>query len=265
MVWLWRPDGDRVKELPATRRIMPLIMRTRNESVVYFEQRIDVSKTKPWLREQREQSGEAITLLHLVMWAAGQALDQRPRMNRFVAGGRLWQRRGIWMCFSGKKGKSDDQPIVVMKRQVAPDDGLAALSKKLQGNIEEGRSDKQSASDKELKLLFLLPLFVASAIVRLIMKADHWGLLPGGMLKSDPMFGSMFIANLGSIDMEAGFHHLYEYGNIPIFLTMGKANDDDVMLLRYSFDERVEDGLYAAKALDIVKTIVEDPAAHVRP
>jgi hypothetical protein len=264
MVWLWRPDGDLVKEVPATRRVMPLIMRTRNESVVYFEQHIDVSKTRPWLRQQREEAGAHFTLMHLVLWAAGQAIHRRPRLNRFVAGGRLWQRRGIWMCFSGKKGMSDDQPIVVMKRRLDPDDGLQALTDQILGNIKEGRSDRASASDKEMKLLFMLPLFIASTIVRLLMKADHWGLMPGSMIEGDPMYGSMFVANLGSINMEAGFHHLYEYGNVPIFLTMGRANDDDRMLLRYSFDERVEDGLYAAKALDIVKTIVEDPAEHVR-
>ena len=263
MVWRWRSDGDLVRNVPATRRIMPLIMRTRNESVVYFEQRVDVSVTRQWLRTQREQADIPLTLLHLVLWASGQALSQRPRLNRFVAGGRLWQRRGIWMCFSGKKGKSDDEPVVVMKRQINPDDGLVTLAQQLLGNIKDGRSDKPSASDTELKLLFMLPLLIASALVRLLMKADQWGLLPHAMLKTDPMFGSMFIANLGSINMEAGFHHLYEYGNIPIFLTMGKANEEDVMLLRYSFDERIEDGLYAARALEIVKTIVEDPATHV--
>jgi pyruvate/2-oxoglutarate dehydrogenase complex dihydrolipoamide acyltransferase (E2) component len=31
------------------------------------------------------------------------------------------------------------------------------------------------------------------------------------------------------------------------------------MTLRYSFDERIEDGLYGARALEIVKRIIEDP------
>jgi pyruvate/2-oxoglutarate dehydrogenase complex dihydrolipoamide acyltransferase (E2) component len=105
------------------------------------------------------------------------------------------------------------------------------------------------------------------------MKLDHVGLLPGDFIRKDPLFASLFIANLGSIDMDAGYHHLYEYGNISVFMMVGRIHDEVVvgpdgkptvrpmMTLRYSFDERIEDGLYAARALDIMKKIIEDPAA----
>jgi hypothetical protein len=36
-----RADGDVVKDVPAYRRMMPMLMRTRNESMVLFEQRIE--------------------------------------------------------------------------------------------------------------------------------------------------------------------------------------------------------------------------------
>jgi pyruvate/2-oxoglutarate dehydrogenase complex dihydrolipoamide acyltransferase (E2) component len=83
---------------------------------------------------------------------------------------------------------------------------------------------------------------------------------------------SLFIANLGSIDLDAGFHHLYEYGNIPILIMAGRSKEEVVvgpggnpvvrpmMTLRYSFDERIEDGLYGARALEIMKRIIQDPA-----
>ena len=29
-------------------------------------------------------------------------LAERPRLNRFTAGGRVWQRDGIWLSFSAK-------------------------------------------------------------------------------------------------------------------------------------------------------------------
>jgi hypothetical protein len=75
--------------------------------------------------------------------------------------------------------------------------------------------------------------------------------------------------------MEAGFHHLYEYGNIPIFLTVGQSQEEVVvgkdgnpevcpmMKLKFSFDERIEDGLYCMSALEFFKQMVEDPEAGV--
>ena len=53
--------------------------------------------------------------------------------------------------------------------------------------------------------LIRLPL----AIARL---ADYFGLLPRKMIDADPLYASVFIANLGSINYPAGFHHLWEYG-----------------------------------------------------
>ena len=43
------------------------------------------------------------TLFHLLLRAISQGLALRPRCNRFVKGGRLWQRRGIYLTFSAKR------------------------------------------------------------------------------------------------------------------------------------------------------------------
>lgn len=266
MVWRYRSDGDLVTDVPVTRRIMPFIMRTRNESVVYFEQDVDVTRTLPWLGSLRTATEQRVTLLHLVLWAAARTFEQRPRLNRFVAGGRHWQRRGIWISFSAKKEKHDDSPIVVVKRKLNPAWTLPELVTYIEDGVRRGRSAEKSSTDKELGLVFLLPTFLVSLVVKLMMQADHYGLLPRAVLEQDPLYASAFVANLGSIDMGAGFHHLYEYGNIPIFVVVGRAEPRDdgrtVLPVRYSFDERIEDGLYCAKALELLKAMVEDPEAH---
>src|SRR5512135_3059827 len=99
----WRPDGDFVRNVPATRRVLPFIMRTRTQSTVFFEQKIDTSNTQTFLWSFRDRTGLHATLLHLLIWASAQVLHARPRLNRFTAGGRIFQRRGIWISFSAKK------------------------------------------------------------------------------------------------------------------------------------------------------------------
>jgi hypothetical protein len=273
MPFRWRPDGDLVKNLPRTRRIVPFIMRRRNESTVFFKQKVDTSKTVKFIEEFRERTGLRATMLHLLIYAAGKMLKDRPRLNRFVAGGRIFQRHGFWVSFSAKKQKTEDAPIVLVKEEINPSWDFEELVRKIESGINQGRSDNLSTTDTELSLLFNLPVFLVGWLVWFLMKLDHVGLLPGDFIRKDPLFASLFIANLGSIDMDAGYHHLYEYGNISVFMMVGRIHDEVVMgpdgkptvrpmmTLRYSFDERIEDGLYAARALDIMKKIVEDPAA----
>ena len=76
------------------------------------------------------------------------------------------------------------------------------------------------------------------------------------MIEHDPMYASVFFANLASIGMDACYHHLYEYGSIGIFGVIGRPVTDPgsptsgpdrrrTMTLRWTFDERCEDGLVA--------------------
>ncbi len=193
-------------------------------------------------------------------------------MNRFVAGGRIFQRRGIWISFSAKKRKTEDAPIVLVKREIDPSWNFEELVRQIEGGITESRSDKLSTTDAELSLIFKLPVFLIGWLVWFLMKLDHFGLLPGSFIRKDPLFASLFIANLGSIGLDSGFHHLYEYGNIPVLIMAGRSKEEVIagpggkpevrpmMTLRYSFDERIEDGLYAGRALEIMKRIIEDPA-----
>lgn len=267
----WRADADHVPDVPHVRRIMPYIMRTRSESTVYFEQKIDVTRTQPFLERFRAETGLHATLTHLMIWGIARTLEQRPRLNRFIAGGRLWQRRGIWVSFSGKKAKSDEKPLITLKRRVDPRWTFEQVVRDVERAVGEGRSDKESHTDKELKLFFHIPHVILWVLAKVIMRLDAWGMLPAWFIEGDPLFASVFLANLGTIDMDASYHHLFEYGSIPIFVLAGRARPELVvnadgstevrplLTLKYTLDERVEDGLYCARSLAIFKAIVEDP------
>lgn len=271
MVWKYRSDGDYVKNVPHMRRIQPFIMRTRTESAVYFEQSIHVGPAFDFLNQFHERTGQKATLLHLVILAAARVLHERPRLNRFTSGGRLYQRRGIWVSFSAKRAKSDNAPVFVVKRQIDPETSLTQLLENINPGVNDGRQGKQSKTDKELSLFFMLPHIVLSFFSWLVLKMDQWGLLPQFFIQDDPLFSSIFIANLGSIQMDSGFHHLFEYGNTSIFLTIGQAkkeytldadgNVQEKLLasFKYAFDERVEDGLYAAQSLARLQHFIENP------
>ena len=89
--------------------------------------------------------------------------------------------------------------------------------------------------------------------------------------QNDPMYASIFVANLGSIKLKAPWHHLSEYGTTPLFGVIGKVEKvpfvtesgelgvREEVLIRWSFDERITDGLYCAKALDLFEKNILNP------
>jgi hypothetical protein len=240
---------------------MPHIMRTKTESAVYFRQELDVTRTLEAIRAWNEaHPGLHATLFAVLLFAIARALHERPRLNRFVMGKRHYQRKGVWISFSAKKAKDDRSPVVVLKRELPPDEGFEAHLRALTADLGRGRSDEKSHVDKELDLFLALPTAVLGWGVRLLRWLDDWNLLPRAYIEPDPLYASAFVANLGSVGLDAAYHHLYEYGTIPIFATLGRvktAEGRSTCVVKWSYDERVEDGLYCASALERVREIVE--------
>ena len=207
-----------------------------------------------------------MTLFHVIACGLARLLNERPRLNRFVSGGRLWQRDGIWITFSSKKEFTDKGELSTGKRRLDPEATLEATVEHLLGGIRESKSAKKSTSDREVDLLLRLPPPVVRALVWLLHKADDLGLVPRSMIDSDPMFASVFIANLGSVGLDAGYHHLWEHGNCPIFCVIGRIRDEDgkqTVTLKWTYDERTEDGLYCATSLEFLRGLIELSLIHI--
>jgi hypothetical protein len=261
-----RPDATLVRDLPAVRRFMPFISPRRNDALVYFEHEVDVEPALAFAEERSRgrAPGRPLHLFHVVLAALARVLHERPRLNRFTAGGRVWQRDGIWITFSAKVRFDDDSPILALKRRIDPGLPVESMVDALYDSLERGRRGEPSASDSEVDLLLRLPPWLTRLLVRLADGADALGLLPRSMIDSDPMFCSVFVANLGSVGLEAGYHHLWEHGNCPIFCVIGRVREragggGRVVTLKYSYDERVEDGLYCARSLERLRELIENP------
>ncbi len=254
-------DGVRVHVHPY-RRMMAFLMRGRNESVVYFEQRLDLTRTMPWLAAWNERGGPKATLFHLVLFALAGVLHERERLNRFTVGTKTYQRKHVRLSFAAKKAMSDDAPLATVKKQFERDEPFAQVVERTSGEVRGARAEAPSAMDKELSILLKLPGFLLVFLIGVLKRAYAWGLAPRSLIDTDPLYASGFVANLGSIQIDAAYHHLYEHGNCPLFVTIGRITDSSVTI-RYSFDERVEDGLYCAKALQLLQARVEDPASHI--
>jgi hypothetical protein len=269
-MWWRRSDGTLVKDLPNTRRVMPYIMRGRNEAAVYFEHDVSLVKTDAFIRAWNQANPALrIDVFHISLWALLGAIGHNPSVNRFVMGGRLYQRHGIWFSYAVKQKLETGAPLVVVKRRFDTDASFADMVEAM--HAEQATSiNERGTIDKELGLLMLFPGFVRRIIMATMRGADRLGMLPRRFIEKDPMYSTAFFANMASLGMPAVYHHLYEYGTTGIFTCIGRpigapgspTSGPDrrrVMTVRHTFDERVEDGLAAWFTLRRLKQNIEDP------
>ncbi len=279
---LSRPDGFLVDQLPPMRRMMPYILRTRNESCVYFEQKLDLSEALPYLSELSAELGEGqggeINLFHLILAAAARVFRERPDLNRFVSGGNIYQRRHIELSFALKKERSDKGALTTTKLRFSGEESVREVASMTRSAITVGRSHQPNQADKEMSILTRLP----GPLLRLIMwiqrGLDAWNLLPSALIAPDPMYASLFFANLGSIGLDSAYHHLFEYGSVSFFAVIGRIaklpfvdghgalQTRPGISIKYTFDERITDGFYCARSLELLKGYIENPRSlHAAP
>jgi hypothetical protein len=261
-----RPDASQVRQLSAMRRFMPYISPRRNDSVFHLAQEIEIDAALEFLEKKNRERppDKPMTLFHLMLRSGSQALYLRPGVNRFVKGGKLWQRKGEWITFSAKIKIEDGAPLVTIKRKFEPvTESLDEMVDGIYGLIRPARAGRKSTSDKEMGLLLRLPGFVIKALLGLVHFADRFGLVPRGMIDSDPLYTSCFVANLGSVGHDAGFHHLWEHGTCSLFAVIGKVRRGEggrrVVTICWTYDERVEDGLYSYITIAGIKERIEHP------
>jgi hypothetical protein len=267
-----RPDGELIRVHPY-RRLMFFIMPRASESVVYFDATVDCEALLTYLKETGEAFGGHMT--HAVVAACGKGLAENPSMNRFVAGGRLYQRRGRFVTFSMKRKKLDKAArLAVVKEEIRDADTFRTLCERLNQDIDHQRSGKRTAADKEFSLFNALPGTALRLLVPAVMWANHRNLLPSWFMASDAMFTSVVVANLGSLKMGAGYHHLYEWGTCPLFVMVGQVEEaprivDGAVVprkqlhLRFTYDERIDDGLTARFGIESVVRVLSNPRTEL--
>lgn len=267
-----RSDGHLATDTHPYRRFMPALMPTRSESVVFIEQVVRVERAERYVAGVRAANPDVhATLFDVVLHALAKTLAAHPRINRFVAGGRLYERDDVVLSFTAKTTHDEGGSLVEVKRRFDPDQPFVDMVREVQLATGAARMER-GATDKELALFLRLPPLLRRGVVRAATAANARNLLPRSFIDGDPFFASAFLTNLGSVGLDAAFHHLYEYGTIPIFCTLGLVHDGVVVdngqpavarvaSIKFTYDERVEDGLYAGHALEDFRRMVEDPAA----
>jgi hypothetical protein len=277
-----RSDGTYLRKIDPFVRFFPYVMKGRNESAVYFKVQIDVTNLKAYINTKNHEaaaSGEGVksTLFHGILTAMVKTAVERPQVNRFVIGRRVYQRNRLSCAFIVKSEFRDDANEEVAIMTFDPADNLQTISDKLQQEIRKAREVSRQQNAKRhgavdwFNYVMGTPRIILRGAVRLLGWLDYHGWLPRILIEADPMHTSIFISNLGSLHIDAPFHHLYEWGTSSIFMTIGVISKTPMVMpdgtiairdtanIAMTIDERISDGYYFAKTIRRFEYFLQHP------
>ena len=267
-----RPDGTYIKNLHFFTRLMPYIMPTRTESVIFFVQEFDITKTLEYVNKRKAELKESkISMFFIILYAAIRVIAQRPKMNRFVSGFRYYQRNRIMFNFVAKRDLSDEGEEINVTMSFSPFLSLEEFCKKINNYVLSLKKGSSSDAEKLNSFLTHLPRFCIKFLFGFVKFLDYHNALPKSVIDSLPFYSTVFFANVGSVGIDAPFHHNFEIGNCGIFCAIGKIRKEnclkadgtaelrDKVKITFTFDDRITDGIYCARAVDMVRDLVENP------
>ena len=258
-----RRDGRRLRTLTPMAVMIPYIMKVRADSQNKFEDVIDITNIEKYLKKKHSEGYKNMGILHIFIASYVRAIALRPALNRFIAGQHVYSRNNIEGIMTIKKQMSIDSPDTTIKVEFEPTDTAVDVYQKFEKIALEAVST-ESSFDKTAHLLAKIPGLILRFTVALLRFLDYFGLLPKALVK-------VIITSMGSLGINAIYHHLYDFGNLPVFLCYGKKYTDFVMndegnLEKHHFvtfkavtDERICDGYYYASAFKIIKRFLLNP------
>ena len=266
-----RKEGRRLRTITPLMAFTPFIMIDRNDSCNQFAGSVEISDTDRWLRAKRQEGYKGLGMLHLFIAAYIRVLCHLPGLNRFVSGQRVYARNTITINMMVKRGITVDSEETCAKVDFELTDTIYDVYRKMNDAVEEIRSSDDSGTEKAARILMSTPRLLLKLAVKLIKLADYFDWLPMSLLRVSPFHGSMIITDLGSLGIGPIYHHIYNFGNLPIFLAFGAKRTEtginaEGKVVHRKFvdykivcDERICDGTYYASAFKYLRYYLKNP------
>ena len=269
-----RRDAWWVRDVPGLTTIMMHIMNKRTDAEVFMNDTFDVTEILRYCEQKNAGHPDyRTTLFHCLLMAVARMVKERPKMNRFIQGRRLYERFEISLAFVAKRRFTDHAEEALMFFTPTDEDTLDSLSYRIAGQVKETKKSEHSTGgiDATVDGFAKIPRLLLMFVIHIIRSMDFWGVNPKALTDGDPNYASVFMTNLGSIKGPAVYHHLNNYGSNSLMIAIGTIRKEerlmpdgtkqirDVVDIGATLDERIADGFYFVRSLKLVKHICEHP------
>lgn len=267
-----RKDGRLLRELDPMHQFMPYIYPKRTESEAFIAEVIDLTAVNEYLQQKNAaQQEHPFTLFHIICTALLKTVVLRPKLNRFIAGRRVYQRNFLSVAFVAKNTFSDEGAESLVMLKFDDDFTAADVKDRIISRVKEVRKGATDNSTGVIEKLVSLPRPLLRFVTKLIHVLDYHGRLPYAIWKEEPNYSTLFLSNLGSIKLNAAYHHLNTFGTNSLFAVIGEkgprpyfdengqAEMRDSLKIGITLDERIADGYYYANSIKLFKHLMHHP------
>lgn len=267
-----RKEGRLIRSLAPFYKFIPFIMPTTNDACNQFADCVEITETDRWLRQKRLEGYKGLGYLHLFIASYVCMVSQRPGINRFINGRRIYARNNIEVVLTVRRGMSTDSTETTIKVIFDPYDTIFDVYRKMNAKIDEIKYGEEDNNTEQVAgMLLKLPRFMLRFAISVLKAMDYFGIIPQVLLDASPFHGSMIITDLGSLGIAPIYHHIYNFGNLPLFIAFGakrKSTELDMngnlvqrkyIDFKANTDERICDGYYYATSFKFFKKYLHNP------
>ena len=276
-----RPDGRRLKNQDPIVQITPYLMPMRCDAQVFLEHKADYEKLSRYI-VKKAQEGEKITFMQILVAAYVRAISNNPEVNRFIFNKQYYVRNNCSVSYTVLKDpQNTDSNETTVRIEFDLTDTVFDVRDRMNDAVEKSRKTEDGDFVIKLARALLAVPGLATLVTGLVKLLDRYGIAPSVLMKELPFYSGMYITNNGSIGLHHPFHHIYNFGDVSLFIGMGsilkeatvedgKARMKRWLPLGMTADERVCSGAhYAAFFFDVMKYLehpeeLENPPEHVR-
>ena len=278
--WGDRNDGRKIRTLAPMAQITAYFQVERNTCSNLFEESFEITHIDRYIRQKRREGLTDFGITHVLLAAYVRGIAKYPQLNRFISGQKVYTRdEDIQYCMVIKKEMNVDSPDTSIKVHLNPHDTAEDVYYKLNAAVESVKATKEldSSLDGLIMSLNLIPSVVLKFVVWLLKLLDYFGLLPKFLLELSPFHGSLFFTSMGSLGIPPIYHHLYDFGNLPVFGAFGckrralEVQEDGSVVqkkyidVKFVLDERICDGYYYATFFKHYRRLLAHPEVLDNP
>lgn len=264
-----------VRNLDAFHIIMPYLVpgRTNNEAVL--TEVVDIENIQKYVdKKNAGNPSYKYTWFQVITAAIAKTIYLRPKMNYFITGRKFYERTEIQTAFVVKRSFDDHSEESCAKWILDTEGGapIDQLHTFLEKFVTKVRVKKEiDHSSNTMNVFKYIPGFLLGLVFGIIKLMDRWGIYPRSFQLDDPCYSTVFVTNLGSIKMDADYHHIFNWGTNSFFVVISEkakrliVNEDgttdikDTIKIALTIDERIADGFYFAKSVKLLKHILQNP------
>ena len=273
-----RREGRRIRTIDPFNAMIPFLMKQKSEASNYFSASLEVTEIERYLRKKRIAGHPGIGMLHLFIAAYIRTASQYPALNRFCSGQRIFAREKVDFLMMLKKQMRTDAGETSIKIPFDRDATINDVYDKLNAEINKVKNEGETTNSDRMTAAFMkLPRLILRFTVAFLVFLDYFDLLPQKIIDASPFHGSVFITDMGSIGLSSIYHHLFNIGNLPMFIAIGakkkvyELNSKGEVVTRkyidfkFVVDERICDGFYFSQAFKVYRSLLQNPEALEEP